>query len=90
MCRRGPAESAYSPTPIESLRPLSPSGYLSGLVVVIGLGSLLTVVRALDRKEERQTDSKGGKPMKLLTTLLAGSLETVWAAAAGALQAPKG
>jgi hypothetical protein len=59
--------------------------------MVIGLGSLLSIVRSLYRKAEGRFDRKRGMPMtKKMITLYAASLETIWAAAAGALQAPKG
>jgi hypothetical protein len=68
---------------------LSPSGFLTGLVVIIGLGALLNVSRSIDRKADGER--KGGKPMKKrMVILFAASLESIWAAAAGALQAPKG
>jgi hypothetical protein len=62
-----------------------------GLAVVIGLGTLLTIVRSLYRRADDRFDRKGGMPMRNKVIILyAGSLETIWAAAAGALQAPKG
>jgi hypothetical protein len=59
--------------------------------MVIGLGALLTIVRSLYRKADGRFDGTGGMPMtNKMITLYAAGLETIWAAAAGALQAPKG
>jgi hypothetical protein len=70
---------------------VSPSGYLVGLVVIIGLGTLHTIVRSLYGIAGGRFERKRGMPMrKRMITLFAGSLETIWAAAAGSLQAPKG
>jgi hypothetical protein len=70
---------------------VSPSGYLVGLVVVIGLGTLLTMARSLYEVASGRFDWKGGKPMgRTLITVFAGTLETIWAAVTGAIQAPKG
>jgi hypothetical protein len=70
---------------------VSLSGYLVGLVVVIGLGTLHTIVRSLHVIADGRFEGKRGMPMrKRLITLYAGSLETIWAAAAGSIQAPKG
>jgi hypothetical protein len=71
---------------------VSPSGYLAGLVVVIGLGTLDSLVRSLQNIAHGRIDPGGGLPMRtrVVITLFAGTLDTVWVAAAGALQAPKG
>jgi hypothetical protein len=68
---------------------LSPSGYLWALVVIIGLGALLNVSRSINRKADGKR--KGGKAMKKrMVMLFAATLETLWVAAAGSLQAPEG
>jgi hypothetical protein len=58
--------------------------------VVIGLGALLTIARLISRKAEGKT--KGGMPMhkRITIVLSAACLETIWQAAAGAIQTPKG
>ena len=72
---------------------LSPTGSLSGLALVIGLGLVLHVARLLssDRSERRPCEPKGGRQMALRPTrMVVVTVATLWVGGTADFQAPQG